>query len=73
MSGWLPWRRRNKAKGNTMQDEPAERCSGECRDEPDPELVSARRRLAELERIADERTLAGLEWERDLQTRREHP
>jgi hypothetical protein len=38
--------------------------------EEDPELTNARQTIEELERIADARIMAGLEWERDVQTRR---
>lgn len=63
------WRKKPMSPEPTTQSEVKD---GEKRKpEPqDPELIRARQTINELERIADARLMAGLEFERDIQTGR---
>jgi hypothetical protein len=68
LSKW--WRARRGPDQTTRVDRsPDDLIGHDCHHGPDLELESARQRVREIERLTDAHTMAGLEWERDLQAR----
>ena len=68
LSEW--WRaRRRPAQTTPVNCSLDELIGHDCHPSQDLELESARQRVREIERLTDAHTMAGLEWERDLQSR----